>query len=72
MIKCTDGTIFRGLLEKGQVWVKGNTERIIVDFGNTYLTFKNKQGEIQSVLRSSFRKWVHSGAMLKVDVKEKQ
>lgn len=71
MIKCTDGSRFNGILEAGQVWVKGNREKEIVNFDGAYMRYKTKKDKkdetVTTVFRSSFRDWVYSGAMLKVD-----
>lgn len=66
MIKCTDGTRFNGLLAVGQTWVKGKTERTIVGYDNIYIYYNTKASKnTKIVLRTSFRKWLHSGAMFK-------
>lgn len=70
MIKCTDGSRFNGLLEAGQVWIKGNQEREIVSFDKVYMRFQTKENKknetITEVFRSTFSNWVQSGAMLKI------
>ncbi|AGR46627.1 hypothetical protein vBBak6_074 [Bacillus phage v_B-Bak6] len=69
MITYTDGTLFNGKLEVGQVWVKGNREKTIVGFDAFYMYYKTKtdikKGTTTGVRRSVFRDWVTSGAMLK-------
>ncbi|AKQ08242.1 hypothetical protein PP655_gp050 [Bacillus phage PBC4] len=70
MITYTDGTIFRGRLMVGQIWVKGKREKLIVGFDEFYMYYQTKtdrkKGTITGVRRSSFRKWLTSGAMLKI------
>ncbi|WP_182006315.1 hypothetical protein [Priestia aryabhattai] len=70
-IMCTDGSRFNGILEKGQVWVKGNREKVIVDFNNLYMFYQTKtdikKGNITRVFRKTFSDWATSGAMLKKD-----
>lgn len=69
MIKCTDGSRFNGLLKEGQIWVKGNREKKIVNFDDTYMRYQTKKdikdNIVTTVYRGIFRDWVHSGAMLK-------
>lgn len=69
MITYTDGTRFRGKLEIGQTWVKGNREKTIVDFDECWMFYKTKtdikKGTTTGVRRNIFRKWLTSGAMLK-------
>lgn len=69
MIEYTDGSRFDGHLKIGQVWVKGNRERTIVDFGPIFIYYKTKtdikNGTTTGILRSSFRKWATSGAKVK-------
>jgi hypothetical protein len=71
MIKCTDWTRFDGRLKEGQIWVKGNREKRIVSFDDTYMKYQTKKdindNSVTKVYRSVFRDWVHSGAMLKVE-----
>lgn len=73
MILCTDGTRFNGKLEAGQVWVKGSRERVIYDFNSVYMYYQDKtglrNGVVTGVPRSTFRKWIMSGAKLKVEKK---
>jgi hypothetical protein len=72
MIKCTDGSRFNGLIKEGQVWVKGNREKIIVNFDDTYMEYQTKkdikENTVTRVYRSVFSDWVNSGAMLKTTV----
>lgn len=69
MIECTDGTLFDGFLEVGQVWVKGNREKTIYEFDEMWMYYQTKtdlkKGTVTGVRRSIFRKWLRSGAMLK-------
>lgn len=70
MIKCSDGKRFNGQLKEGQVWVKGNREKTIVNFDDTYMRYRTKKdiqdGTVTTVYRSSFRDWIHTGALLRV------
>lgn len=70
MIKCSDGKRFKGKLKAGQVWVKGNREKTIVNFDGTYMRYMTKKdikdGTVTTVYRGSFRDWIHSGAVLRV------
>ncbi|KDN91270.1 hypothetical protein MF621_004072 (plasmid) [Bacillus velezensis] len=74
MITITSGKAFNGRLKAGQVWVKGKNERVIHSFNDTFMYYQTKkgvkEGRITAVLRSSFRNWVYSGAMLKDGVPE--
>lgn len=66
----TDGTRTNGQLVIGQVWVKGRTERVIVRFDREVMVYKSKkdfkEGTETVVGRNVFRRWLYSGAMLKV------
>lgn len=70
MVTYTDGTEFRGRLMVGQIWIKGNRTKLIVGFDEYWMYYKTKtdikKGTITGVSRSTFRKWLHSGAMLKI------
>jgi hypothetical protein len=71
MVLCSDGSRFDGQLKNGQVWVRGNREKEIVSFDDTYMIYVTKKdkktGTSTKVYRSSFRDWVLGGAVLKVD-----
>lgn len=69
-MKWSDGTDFRGLLEPGQMWRKGNTLRVIQRFDSQHMYYKNKKdivnGTVTKVTRSVFRRWLRSGAVVQV------
>lgn len=67
MITYTDGSVFKGNLAIGQVFVKGNREKTILHFNEFYMYYQTKtdikNGTITGVRRSIFRKWLNSGGV---------
>jgi len=70
-MKCTDGTNFYGGLLRGQTFIKGGRERVLVKFTGSHVWFKTKKdlknNTVSCVQRNSFREWVtHRDVRLKV------